>query len=517
MPALGRFFGSLFGRPHQQTFDTDEVYPLHFLDNLATGRVIVLSETLRFDAVLDATKLHDGLTRLLQQGDWRKLGGRLHMQRNGTLEIHVPRQFTRERPAVRFTNNVLGVAIEDHALGRQFPQPTDGPSLQTGPMSFAPFNAVPSGPATLHDYLCGDEAILGLHVTSFNNATLVALVWPHAVAGALGVKELFAAWSKALRDGADDIPPLLGARRDVLDELKADADQKEASYALGPRQIKGWNFVKFLVRLLWTVFTRPVVESRAVFLPRQFVAQLQQNALQELEAVHDGGNSGNSSSSSSRKGLFLSEGDVLTAWASRFVAAARGGKRPGLIFNPLDIRSRLRIPWQAAGGGGGVYVQNLAGAMYTSVDADMLVKRPLGELAYAVRQSIQQQATDEQIRAQLRLFRALGHAKAEPLYGDANAQLIAFSNWTKFDLFGAVDFSAAVVAATGSAAAGGTPPGRPVYMHCVSLGENRFQRDCFAITGKDLDGNYWITAFLYPEDWQGLEDYIKQTWKRIGT
>ncbi|KAF7551261.1 hypothetical protein G7Z17_g5138 [Cylindrodendrum hubeiense] len=205
---------------------------------------------------------------------------------------------------------------------------------------------------------------------------------------------------------------------------------------------------------------------------------------------------------------FLSDGDVLTAWASRFVAQSRGETRPALIFNPLDITSRLDVPFET-----GVYVQNMVGAMYTTVDAEVLLKASLGELAHAVRLSIQQQATDEQIRAQLRIFRKLGHEKSEPLYGDPGSQLVVFSNWTKFDLFNAVDFSPAV--SKTSPIDAGTPAGKPVYMHCQSLGENRFQRDCFAITGKDLSGNYWISAFLYPGDWEKLESYIEQTWQRI--
>jgi hypothetical protein len=77
MQALRRFFSLFKAKEAPPTLDDDEVYPLFFLDNLSTGRVIVLSETLRFDAVLDPIKLRDGLTRLIQHGDWRKLGGRL--------------------------------------------------------------------------------------------------------------------------------------------------------------------------------------------------------------------------------------------------------------------------------------------------------------------------------------------------------------------------------------------------------------------------------------------------------
>lgn len=56
---------------------TDEVLPMHHFDDDSTNRSIILAWTLRFNDVLDAGKLHDGLARLLEIGDWRKLGGRI--------------------------------------------------------------------------------------------------------------------------------------------------------------------------------------------------------------------------------------------------------------------------------------------------------------------------------------------------------------------------------------------------------------------------------------------------------
>lgn len=59
--------------------ETDEVYPVHMLDDTKTLRTIVVTWTLRFNDVLDADALHSSLSRLLEIGDWRKLGGRLRL------------------------------------------------------------------------------------------------------------------------------------------------------------------------------------------------------------------------------------------------------------------------------------------------------------------------------------------------------------------------------------------------------------------------------------------------------
>ncbi|TWU72714.1 hypothetical protein ED733_004288 [Metarhizium rileyi] len=351
-------------------------------------------------------------------------------------------------------------------------------------------------PHTLHDYIYSDRPVLGLHITSFTNATIVTLSWPHVVGGGLGIKEIISAWSKALRtDG--DLPALLGAREDVLDGIGTDIDNPPP-YSLEPSQIKGWRFVKLALRLLWNVVRRPEVQSRTLCLPGHFVSRLKEAALRELDDAHQGDET-----------IFISENDVMEAWASRFVAQVRGGQRSALVVTSLDIRSRVNALWDT----GGVYVQNTAVCVYTSVDCEMLLSRPLGELSHVFRQSIQASATDEQIRAQLRIFRTLGHKKRIPLYGNPDSHLMSFSNWTKFDLFNAAEFSPAILS-TSSTDSGA--PVKPVYMHCQALGENRLLRDCFHITGKDLDGNYWITAFLYPEDWTRLEEYMVQTCQHLG-
>lgn len=57
--------------------DGSKVYPLHMLDDTKGCREYMIALTFRFDDVLDAEKLRASLSRLLEIGDWRKLGGRL--------------------------------------------------------------------------------------------------------------------------------------------------------------------------------------------------------------------------------------------------------------------------------------------------------------------------------------------------------------------------------------------------------------------------------------------------------
>lgn len=57
--------------------DQYDVYPVHLGDAASMNEKFV-SWLFRFNDVLDVDKLHLALARLLERGDWRKLGGRLH-------------------------------------------------------------------------------------------------------------------------------------------------------------------------------------------------------------------------------------------------------------------------------------------------------------------------------------------------------------------------------------------------------------------------------------------------------
>ena len=72
--------GSPGNKTPQRIHDDDIVYPLFTLDNAKFLRDFTAAWTLRFDDVLDADKLHDSLSRLLDIGGWRMLGGRLRFK-----------------------------------------------------------------------------------------------------------------------------------------------------------------------------------------------------------------------------------------------------------------------------------------------------------------------------------------------------------------------------------------------------------------------------------------------------
>lgn len=83
MQAIRRLLSTPSQRSFPQLVDSDDVYPLHMLDDSETLRNIVVTWTLCFNDVLDADKLHSSLLTLLDIGDWRKIGGRLRLKVSG--------------------------------------------------------------------------------------------------------------------------------------------------------------------------------------------------------------------------------------------------------------------------------------------------------------------------------------------------------------------------------------------------------------------------------------------------
>lgn len=67
--------------------DGHDIYPVHILDAPRMNHVFV-SWIMNFNDVLDVEKLYSSLSALLEQGDWRKLGGRLRAAVSLTLSNH---------------------------------------------------------------------------------------------------------------------------------------------------------------------------------------------------------------------------------------------------------------------------------------------------------------------------------------------------------------------------------------------------------------------------------------------
>ncbi|KAH6890290.1 hypothetical protein B0T10DRAFT_560809 [Thelonectria olida] len=488
-------FGQKPRRAPPSKEESDDVFPVYSSDDNSIYRKIMITWTLRFDDVLDPDMLYGSLTRLLSTGSWRKLGGRLRLNSEGKLELHVPKEFTPERPAVRFSRQPIDTLIDQHPLAGQLPKATDNePSMHLGPMTFRRFNARPDAPACLDDLLHSDEPQLSVHVTSFKNATLVALAWPHTMTGAIGLAALMNAWSLTLAGRGDEVSQLQGVWEDLLGEAETRSDPDQEPYLLASKEVKGLRLLRFGLNYWWKTVRAPKREHRVFYLPASFISQLHQRALDDLKK-------------SSGESPFISEGDVLCAWATRIVAKQRGKRRPILTLNIFDIQSRLKSVFKPEP----AYVQNTSFRALSFFSAKEASDATFGETAYKFREAIAQQSTEQQILAQLRFSRAAEKAGRPLVFGEPNESLLLITNWTKANFYNVIDFAPAVVDSGACAEKRPVPKGKISFHHSETPAQNPTGNNVFGILGKDHKGNYWVCSSFLADSWAELEEEIKQS------
>lgn len=341
---------------------------------------------------------------------------------------------------------------------------------------------------TLEALLCGDVPQISVHITSFANATLVALSWPHTLMDVMSQQAFLHAWSLVLAGREAEVPPVLGAQEDVLRTL-IDAPPKEREeYALKSKQLKGLAMLKFGTRFAWDMLTSPAPETRTICLPKNAIARLRLQAQMDLAEL-----------SNEDERPFVSDGDVLTAWVIRAIATSSMGSRPLTALHAMNARFRLPLLSNASG----VYLQNMLVPGFTFISSD-IARGPIGPIAWKNRLSLSEQATEAQVMASLREQRTTGDPSTL-LYSDPDAVLIPFTDWTKAKLFSSANFGPAVLHAGEVSQTRCNPPGTPAFHHAASRRPNRTGGLMVVVLGKDHGDNFWLTLTLSLLAWAHIE------------
>ncbi|TVY60865.1 Transcriptional regulator sdnM [Lachnellula suecica] len=466
----------------------DDVYPIHLLDSANEYRNIFMSYLFHFNDVLDCDKLADSLTGLLKIGHWRQLGGRLRLKEDGQLEICVPPSWTPQRPAIFVTHDAFSENIATHPLGSGLPQVSstngpDSPSVRKLSTDLRPFAGSSSAPKTTTELIDRDAPLLSLHVTTFADSTVVVVSWPHILMDAMGLQALMRNWSLVLHNKATSVSPVLGAQEDVLREVELqipDNDQRQELVVekLAPGPL-GMTYL--ILRFLWLMLWSPGFEERTILLPQRHISRLHAQALGEI--------AGKDEHEHQQKKLYVSEGDVLAAWAAQILAASQPSS-PITVANFINVRFRLPI-FQAARG---VYIQNLLQFIYAPLSPQSLAG-PLGQCALSYRTHLAAQSTEEQTRGYLHMQRehVKAHKKLRLVFGDAGATMLTVNNLAKIDFFRTIDFAPAVVG-EGKPTGRLNSPGTIVYFHPLVLNKPSVLTSHLRVLGKDHSGNSWLTG-----------------------
>ncbi|KAJ4328444.1 hypothetical protein N0V84_001128 [Fusarium piperis] len=495
MDAIQRLFGVNPQRGQLPKVDSDDVYPTFLLDDTRLFRDLILTWTFCFNDVLDPDKLHSSLTRLLEIGDWRKFGGRLRLNDNDRLEIHVPREFTSQRPAVRYTHEAFDMSIDSHPVAKRIPRMTEKPSIQPGAQEFKEFAVTRDDPVNGSDLFRGDKPQMSLRIVSFSDATLVSLVWPHSAMDAAGFQAMLENWSLVMAGRESEVLPVLGARDDTVYAIAEPPVGIEAEELhIASRRINGFRFILFILRFLWDLLWQGVCQPKCIFLPKYAVAKLMGQALEEIVITTPPGD----------EKPFISEGDVLAAWATRLIASSDPRQLPVTTLTTINLRYRIKSLMQTSG----VYAQNLASAAYTFLSPSM-ARGPIGPIALANRQHLEAQTTEPQLRAMMRILIA-GKEKRDTtlLFGEPNMLLVLISNWTKVGIMQAADFGPAVIRQGEGIETRTNRPGTMIQISPSAMKQSIVTRNVMVVKGKDHEGNYWLEGSLLPRTWVKVEEEL---------
>ncbi|KAK3389213.1 hypothetical protein B0H63DRAFT_95732 [Podospora didyma] len=479
----------LFGRkPVVARVPTDRVVPLHFFEDSQLVQGNNMAVPLVFDDVLDPEKLRQSLEGLVKREGWQRLGGRLKKSASGKVEWHIPTEFTSDRPAITFTHVDHGIPAAAHPAASKIPAPSTRPAIVGDPDDLADL-AWEAGykPGGIADYIDSDRPVLGLRVNSFSDKTVVVLQWQHVAFDALGLQYVVENWNAMLWGREETIPTPCGLEADPFDALAKGTRPVLGSHLLADRRVGLGGMLMWGLGYGVDMLVR-AKENRMVCIPETYWRVQLERALAELraEAVEKGKDVSK---------VFLTEGDILTAWTLRNVVTPMN-MDPGRTV-AASIAMSLRkafegdlIPVSASS----PYVGNAFGWANVLVKAGDVSTKPLSWLAREVRRAINEQGTRAQHEAYYAMVRE-GLGLPIVIFGDGGMAQIGFSNWTKAGLFD-LDF----------APARKVPRDEPCKPSYVQENHGPIKpADGFFVLGKDHKGNYWTSACKVNGGWAKFE------------
>ncbi|KAF2641247.1 lysR family regulatory protein [Massarina eburnea CBS 473.64] len=503
-------FGWLPGKRAPERVPTDTVVPLHWLDDTKTNRCLILYFMMRFDDVLDVEKLIGALEKLLEKPGWRKLGARLRLNPNGKLEYHIPEKYTPQRRAFAFSHvDESSMSIHQHPLASQIPRPNGRAQVSSAVEKLRPLLGGPDLPSRIEDYYYSDRPQLGVHVTSFADATLVTLSWMHTFLDSMSQATIIDAWTAVLEGRDEDVPEFFGEKRDPLGTLGARLDlddEKEEEYVLKEKAMSNGKMLKFVFNVAWEQTVYRAEETRAIVIPPKLFQKIKTQAFKDLQSV-DWSTLVLDRRDPDNPEPFLSDGDILCAWVHRLFtgcqpwAASAPPSRIIHIMNVFNMSDLLRTTEPKLIPAGTVHIGNCTTAISSLFRIDDFLSQPLGVVAAKIRSDLVAQSTRPQVNANMRITKSTvtstGHP---PLFGEGDMVLSAFTNWTKGNFF-EVDFKAAVKKAGDVEHRVGRPTGLSATGGTVML----TVRNAAPCLGKDAEGNWWCGAVLRPETWNNVE------------
>ncbi|KAJ4248150.1 hypothetical protein NW762_012920 [Fusarium torreyae] len=460
--------------------DRDVTYPLRSMDDLKLLRMLVMHVALVFDERLDPTRLYTSLDGVVRMDGWYKLGARLRRKGLWGLEYHVPAKFTDERPAFSYAHTTHSCSRREHPEGSRLPASDSGISVGCESEEYLALIQPFGAPTRLRDYVNQDRPLLGLYIVSFNDATIIAISWPHVLFDIMSLADLYQAWILNLQGQGQEIRIPVRAELDFLLELGNNAQE---THHLTHRRMSTWELISFGLRNI-SVFLFPAMERRTICISAATFERIRATTVTEASESQLPGSDN-----------FLSDNDVLCAWWSRICCARlKDSNREVAIINVQSFRSALPVdllPKCYA------YLSNALGLITTLLPVRNVVKSQLGPIALEIRTSVQKSGKRSQMEAFESLRKRAWH-REWPIFASTTTYPIIYTNWSKARIFH-LDFSAALAEDNVSLP---TRPVKPSLVLPIYSGWKAVDLAC--IPGRDADGNFWLDFSTERENWPAI-------------
>ncbi|ETS76628.1 hypothetical protein PFICI_12015 [Pestalotiopsis fici W106-1] len=410
----------------------------------------------------------------------------------GEIEYHLPAEFTPERPAVAFSQVQTGMAIAAHPVASQLPRAHGNRPIIAGDPELFTSLVRPEGmPTSINDWLTQDRGLLGLHVVSFTDATIVVFYFNHTTFDLMGWGALMTAWTHVLHGREHLVAKPFGGDPGStgFDQLKDLGTNPTEPHVLAHKHMKIGSLIGYGVRNVFDLAFK-AKENRIVCIPGAFIDKLRARSMAELSAAAEPGAT-----------PFLSDADVLAAWWARLAASTSQSPDSERTISIQYAASARKALGMSVDYSRDPYLSNLFTMLYTIMPARDLINKPVSHTAKEIRRSIVEQGTREQVESYYAIQRQTP-GKMLPFMGDAGMHAVLMSNWGKANLY-AHDFSPAALFSEDRGKAQ-----YPSYIQATQVPFN--YPEGFLVIGQDMQKNYWLYGFRMAGLWAKVEKELAE-------
>lgn len=341
----------------------------------------------------------------------------------------------------------------------------------------------PNAPSSVKELLKRDIPQTQLHVTLFDDAALVGLSVPHILCDGYGVTEIMRALSTILSSGSPPLP------LDHADPYAAFAVNE--SRVPPPPYWRALNALEKLViyaRALWEWLTDRKVENREVFFPRDEVARIKAQAMDDIREEQGQDTK-----------LWVSTSDAILAFCLKCTHLDAGSNAPLNVFYTANMRQLLTLP--------SPFLHNSVCMVITpTLPVSAISSMSLGALALHIRQTLEEQTTMPALDKWIR-WRLQNAFRKKIFFEPWNGQWDVVTNWRDMKLMN-IDFSGA---SPGDAGAFDVDIGPPKKHLCRYMWGNGIQpislRNWIGLWADDPSGGVWMSGFFPKRIWEDKRGY----------